>query len=98
MAAYLVGAIDIEDEEGYGAYRSGVAPLFAEFPGIEVLSVDDDAFVYEGKRPAGHQFIIKFKSVQQIDEFLNSEVYRKAAVHRHGASTTHYIMAMRGAD
>lgn len=98
MAAYLVGAIDIHDEEGYGEYRAGVGPLFAEFPGVEILSVDDDALVYEGKRPGSHQFIIKFQSPEQIDAFLNSEAYRNAALHRRGASVTHYIMALRGRD
>ncbi|MGE3747334.1 MAG: DUF1330 domain-containing protein [Sphingomonadaceae bacterium] len=98
MTAYLVGAIDIHDEEKYGKYRAGVGPLFSEFPGLEVLSVDDDAVVFEGQRPANHQFIIKFQSIEQIKQFLDSDVYRAAAVHRRNSSVTRYIMAMRGTD
>ena len=98
MTAYLLGAIDIHDEEGYAAYRAGVAPLFKAFPGIEILSGDPDPVVYDGKLPGEHMFIIKFKSMEQIRQFMDSDAYREAAKHRHGASTTYHIVAMKGQD
>jgi uncharacterized protein (DUF1330 family) len=98
MTAYMLGAIDIHDEEGYAAYRAGVAPIFKAFPGIEILSGDPDPVVFEGELPARHMFIIKFESMEQIRQFLTSDAYREAARHRHGSSTTYHILGMKGLD
>ena len=40
MSVYLVGAIEIRDEEEYRKYRVGAAAALAPYEGVELLSVD----------------------------------------------------------
>lgn len=96
MAYYLLGAIDIEDEAAYQRYRQGVAPLLAQDESIEVLAVDGAADMFEGDRPAGHMFVIRFANRDRATTFLNSPAYRDAARHRHAGAATRYLMGMEG--
>ena len=95
MTAYMLGAIDIHDPEGYAKYRTGTAAAMAAFD-IEILSLDDQPDILEGVQPAGHLFLIKFRSVEDIHAFHKSELYHNIIHHRHASSTARYLMAMRG--
>ena len=94
---FLVGAIDIHDPDEYAKYRDGVYEALAPF-NVEVLSVDGQPEVLEGRQPGGHQFIIKFESSEAVHSFYNSANYRKIIDHRHRASETRFLMVMKSVD
>tara|TARA_B110001454_G_scaffold218389_1_gene246206 strand:+ start:515 stop:811 length:297 start_codon:yes stop_codon:yes gene_type:complete len=96
MSVYLVGAIDIHDPEVYARYQAAAAPILAQMSVVEVLSTDGDPIVFEGDRPAQHMFIIKFESEKDAQTFMESDAYASCIPLRRAASTTHFIMAMRG--
>jgi uncharacterized protein (DUF1330 family) len=95
MSAYLVGAIDIHDPEEYALYQKGAAKALAPF-NAELLSGDEHPKMFEGAQPAGHLFIVKFASIEQMDEFFASEAYSELIPVRHRSSTVRFIMGMRG--
>lgn len=95
MAAYLVGAIDVHDREGYARYSAAAAPLVAAF-GVEMVSGDDCPFLFDGAVPANHLFILKFPSMERVKAFMASDDYGRCIPLRHAAATTRFIMAMRG--
>ena len=95
MAAYLVGAIEIHDEEGYARYRAGIAQALAPFLGVSLLSSDDHPDVIEGTQPANHLLLIRFPSAEQVREFFASEAYQQIVGFRHAASEARFVMTMR---
>ena len=98
MAAYLVGAIEIDDPAGYARYRDGVGAVLAGYDGVELLTADGQPDMLEGAQPAGHLFVVRFRSMQQIQDFYRSDAYREIIGHRHGSSQARFLMAMRGPD
>lgn len=98
MAAYLVGAIDVHDAEGYARYRAAAMPLIAAFGDIEFVSGDDGPLLFDGEIPANHLFILKFPSLDRAKAFMESEDYGRCIPIRHASAHTRYIMAMRGPD
>jgi uncharacterized protein (DUF1330 family) len=98
MAVYLVGAIEINDKEQYQVYQRGAATALAAFPGVKLISVDDNPAILEGTRPANHLFIIEFVSSEQLHSFYASTAYQAVIGHRHAAADTKFIMAMRGSS
>jgi uncharacterized protein (DUF1330 family) len=95
MAAYLIGAIDIEDLATYAEYRSGAFAALAGFD-FEMISTDDMPDIIEGAKPAEHLFIVKFSSREELHKFYRSEAYQKAKAFRDRSSSTRFLMAMRG--
>ena len=98
MACYLLGAIDIRDEDGYARYREQTIPLLTEIDGLEILAVDGARKIYEGTQPAEHMFIIRFPDRAAADRFMESPAYQQAAGHRRSSAKTHFIMAMDGME
>jgi uncharacterized protein (DUF1330 family) len=98
MTAYLVGAIDIHEPGGYELYRDGARAALKAVEGVELLSTDDHPVMLEGAQPAGHLLFIRFRSLDALQSFYNSEAYQQIIGHRHGSSTTRFLMAMRGRD
>lgn len=97
MTAYLIGAIDIEDEEVYAAYLEGARPLLYDYD-VEYLAVDRDPLVLEGNCPARRMFVISFGSLEELQAFHGSEAYRKVATYRHKSGRTHFLIGLRGLE
>lgn len=97
MSAYIVGMIDIEDPERYALYQAGVVEALAPFD-FEILSGDDCPEIIEGRQPANHLFIIRFKSSEDFHAFYASDAYRKIVEHRQASSTARTIMIMKGKE
>jgi len=95
-AVYLVGAIDVEDHEGYGAYRREAGPLFRSINGVELISADDNPEIFEGRQPANHLLIVKFRDQETLRNFYHSEAYTAIKRHRLDSSTARFLMGMRG--
>ena len=97
MSVYLGGAGDIHDPETYARYREVAGAALQGFD-VEIVSVDDHPEMLEGSQPANHLLVVKFPSMERLKAFHASEAYQRIVHHRHAASTTMFLMAMRGLD
>lgn len=97
MSVYLLGAIDVEDRAAYDAYQREAAIALAPFD-VEFLAVDPAPVMLEGEQPAGHLFVIRFKTMADAQGFYHSDAYRQARAIRHEASRTLHLMLLRGTD
>ena len=97
MSAYLLGAINIRDRDGYAAYQQAATAALAPFP-VEFLAVDPAPVVLEGTQPAGHLFVIRFASMDDARAFYDSDAYRRARALRHDAAETLHLMVLRGTE
>ncbi len=97
MSAYLLGAVDIHDRDGYAAYQQAAAAALAPYP-VEFLAVDPTPVMLEGDQPAGHLFVIRFASMADARAFYDSDAYRRARALRHDAAATLHLMLLRGTD
>jgi uncharacterized protein (DUF1330 family) len=96
VAAYLLGAINVNDHDGYEKYRRQTGPLLMAMEGAEILSADDAPDILEGTQPANHLFIVRFETMELLQEFYHSDAYSSMKCHRIASGDTRYIMAMRG--
>lgn len=97
MTAYLVGAIEIHDPEGYARYRQGVGAALAPYD-VELVSADDAPQVLEGVAPASHLFVVRFASVADARAFYGSDAYQAIIGFRQGSSEARFLMIMRSPD
>jgi NAD(P)-dependent dehydrogenase (short-subunit alcohol dehydrogenase family) len=94
-AVYLVGAIDVDNHEGYDAYRRATGPLLMSMDGVEIISADDNPEIFEGRQPANHLFIVKFRDMGTLHNFYYSDAYTAIKRHRIDSSTARFLMGMR---
>ena len=97
MSVYLLGAVDVKDHAAYEAYQREAAAALAPFD-VEFLAVDPRPVMLEGEQPAGHLFIIRFKTMDDARGFYGSDAYRRARALRHAASETLHLILLRGTD
>jgi uncharacterized protein (DUF1330 family) len=95
MAVYLIGAIDIEDEERYVKYIE-LADSTVNSNSITPLAVDDAPLVLEGNLPGKRMILMQFDTVEEMNKWYQSEGYRNARQHRLAAATTHFLVALQG--
>lgn len=94
-AVYLVGAINVDNHEGYDAYRRATGPLLMAMDGVEIISADDKPEIFEGRQPANHLFIVKFRDQGTLHNFYHSDAYTAIKRHRIDSSTARFLMGMR---
>lgn len=92
MAAYLIGQIEIHDQEEYGKYTDGILPQFEQF-NIEVLVADDNAELIEGEWKTCRTVVLKFESKDELNRWYNSPEYQGIIQHRIKATTSNIISA-----
>jgi uncharacterized protein (DUF1330 family) len=80
MAHYIIGLIDVLDDEKYGAYVSS-APDLADF-GAEVVAYDVSPQVIEGSMRRKRVGLVRFPSEEKFREWYDSPAYRAARQHR----------------
>lgn len=97
MSAYMLGAINVRDPDGYAAYQQAAAAALAPFP-VDFLAVDPTPVVLEGEQPAGHLFVVRFVSMADARAFYDSAAYVRARALRHDAAETLHLMLLRGTD
>ena len=97
MSAYLLGAINIRDRDGYAAYQQAAAAALAPFT-VEFLAVDPTPVMLEGEQPAGHLFVIRFATMAEAEAFYHSDAYRRARAIRLAAADTLHLMLLRGTN
>ena len=93
MAAYFLAAVDINDVKGFQKYSEAG---FASMEGVkfEVISIDDNPLLLEGKLPGHHIVILKFDSKEDIKKWYDSAAYAKAKPFRHASCDTAFFVAL----
>ena len=76
--AYLIIAIDVNDEEVFGTYGEKVGPMLASY-GAEVIVANSDFDVLEGSMPRKRMAVIKFPSMDQAKAFWYAPEYQPLA-------------------
>ena len=85
MSSYFIALINIHDPARYGKYLAGFDEVFEKYEG-EVIFVEDNPRVLEGKWPAGRTVLIRFQNDETLRKWYESNEYQQLAQHRHEAS------------
>ncbi|MCP4546819.1 MAG: DUF1330 domain-containing protein [bacterium] len=85
MSSYFLALINIHDPEEYEKYLSGYDRVFSRFKG-EIIAVEDQPRVLEGKWPSGRTVLIRFPGDEDLLRWYESPEYRELARHRRNAS------------
>lgn len=85
MSSYFIALINIHDPVRYANYLAGFDEVFEKYEG-EVISVEDNPRVLEGRWPAGRTVLIRFASDEALRNWYESGEYQQLARHRQEAS------------
>jgi uncharacterized protein (DUF1330 family) len=85
VSSYFIALINIHDPVRYKKYLAGFDDVFEKFRG-EVIAVEDNPRVLEGKWPAGRTVIIRFSDDQALRTWYESAEYQQLARYRKEAS------------
>jgi uncharacterized protein (DUF1330 family) len=95
MSIYLVGAIDIENQQEYDRYvEAAGASLVGHV--AESLAVDDDPTLFEGSLPARRIIMMRFDTEEEMYAWYRSDAYQAAMKHRQAGAKTHFLVALKG--
>lgn len=92
MKAYMVGQIEVEDPEGYEAYRKDVLPTITAFGG-RFLVRGGKMTKIEGEWPFSRAVVIEFPSREAAEGWYRSPAYQKLLPLRLKASRGNFIIA-----
>ena len=92
MNAYIIGTINIKDPAEYKLYIDGFYEIFSKYEG-EMLVVEEEPEVLEGKWPFTRTVVIRFKDEAEAKRWYESDEYQKHAQHRFKAATSNVILA-----
>ena len=81
MATDFIAQIEIRDPAQYELYPAGFDRVFDAYRG-EVVAVDDDVRVLEGRWPHGRTVVIRFPDEEALRAWYESPEYRALARHR----------------
>lgn len=84
MPAYLIGWMEVLDQEKLDAYAARATPIL-ESHGGRVLAAASSVRHLEGPEPKGDFVLIEFPSRQQAETFWDDPDYQEAAKLRKGA-------------
>ena len=96
MSVYFIALIDIHDRAGYQRYLDGFDAVFERFNG-EVLAVDEDPMILEGRWPAARTVVIRFPEEDDLLRWYRSPEYQALARLRATASSG-AIAVVHGTD
>ena len=85
MSSYFIALINIHDPARYERYLAGFDEVFEKFQG-EVIVVEDNPRVLEGKWPVGRTVLIRFPDDQAVRTWYESPEYQQLARYRKEAS------------
>jgi len=94
MAVFVVGLIDVLDDQKYGAYASSGPPL--ENYGAEVLAYDLSPEVIEGSLRRQRVGLVRFPSREKYREWYESPEYQAARKHRVGGGADVDMILVEG--
>jgi len=85
MSSYFIALINIHDAVLYDQYLAGFDAAFTKYNG-QVISVEDNPRILEGKWPAARTVLIKFPNEQELLRWYESKEYQRIAKYRRKAS------------
>lgn len=91
MSSYFLALINIHDQRRYQQYLAGFDVVFEKYEG-QVVSVEDNPRVLEGKWPAARTVLIEFPDDQELRRWYESPEYQQLARHRQGASVASIVI------
>jgi uncharacterized protein (DUF1330 family) len=91
MSAYVILDLSIHDPQEIINYQKLAPQSFADFGG-KIIVRGGQLTTLEGDWSSDRLVIVEFASVERAKEWYNSELYRKASVHRNKAATTRMII------
>ncbi|MCK0102748.1 DUF1330 domain-containing protein [Pseudohalocynthiibacter sp. F2068] len=86
MAAYVIGQLEIFDEERYKLYLAGFMPIFRRHGGELLATTSGTTTVVEGEWGYPRTVVMKFPSRTHAEEWLADPEYRELAEHRHSSA------------
>jgi uncharacterized protein (DUF1330 family) len=95
MSAFVVVALDVNDEEKFGEYVASVAESFAKY-NVEVLAASDELDTIEGVAPSGRIVMLRFQSSAQARQWYESPEYQRVLPLRHAAADTRFMTTVKG--
>lgn len=96
MNCYLIAAIDIEDKETYKLYEEAGVEVLSGWQNVELLAMDDNPFVLEGKAPGKRIVLVRFESEAKLKEWYYGDGYQSAAKIRQRSSHTAFLVGVHG--
>jgi len=91
MCSHFIAQIDIYDWDEYKLYLDGYDKIHSKYNG-EVLAVDSNPSVLEGKWPYTRAVIIRFQNHAETMRWYKSEEYQQLVKHRHKSSKADIIL------
>jgi uncharacterized protein (DUF1330 family) len=85
MVAYLIGELDVQDADGYGAYAIQSPKAVLKFGG-RFVARGGKTVVLEGEAPPMRVVIVEFKTIEDATAFYNSKEYQDIIPLRQAAS------------
>lgn len=90
--AYLVVELDVKNQEGFAEYGEKVPATISQYGGTVIVG-GVAAESLEGAAPQGNVIIVKFDSVADAKEWMNSAEYQEIIDIRHqNAETRSYLV------
>ena len=93
--SYIIANITIHDSETYQKYVDGNPKIFAKY-GAEVILVEENPKVLEGKWDYGHIVLVKFPEESDAERFYDSPEYQENVKLRWKSSDSTLILAREG--
>lgn len=81
MPSYFLALIDIHDTDRNDDYLAGFDEVFERYGG-EILAVEDEPRVSEGKWPCERTVLIRFPTENELLRWYRSPEYQRLAAHR----------------
>lgn len=93
MSVYATVLINVHDPSTYDLYTAGWLDVWKQHSNdAEVIAVDDDPIVSEGKWPSFRTVIMRFPSEAAFHAWYQSPEYQDLVEHRRAASTASFVL------
>lgn len=91
MAAYMIAQLNVNDQDLYSKYVSNFVPILKQYEG-EIVVVDRDVKLIEGKWPYQATVVLKFPDEEQAMRWYDSPEYQEIVKDRIRATETNLIL------
>ncbi len=86
MAAYVIGQLDIFDDERYKSYLAGFMPIFQRHGGELLATTSGETTVVEGEWGFPRTVVMKFPNRTHAEAWLSDPDYIELAEHRYNSA------------